>query len=361
MNKKIKLIVVSLILLVIVGINISYAISIPDTSSFFEVNKKELASGETLEMIMDLSQINYEQFELVLSSNVEIEKVYADSDITFNQGSNDVVIDIDKAKLNLNKIVLYYQIPENVELGTKLQLKAQAIIIENDEEKVVNKKQVEITIVEKENEDNKNQEDNKNEGNEKEENKNEDKKNEDNKNQEDSKNEGNEKEENKNEDKKNEEIKSPEQNVNKELQGNPSNETASKNLNQNSMQKQHSNTNKSSSTTSNLQNMNHNSGNAKTSATPTETATYNGSNNNYLSSLEIDGVQLTSDFNKEKSTYFATVEGLETITVTANAENASSKVAITGTNLKSGENKVLISVTAENGDVRYYRIYVTKI
>jgi formate-dependent nitrite reductase cytochrome c552 subunit len=105
--------------------------------------------------------------------------------------------------------------------------------------------------------------------------------------------------------------------------------------------------------------MENSASNEKTSVEQMEVATYNGSNNNYLSSLEIDGINLTSDFNKEKLTYFATVEGLETITVNATAEDSSSNVAITGTNLKSGENKVLISVTAENGDVRYYRIYVT--
>jgi hypothetical protein len=109
---------------------------------------------------------------------------------------------------------------------------------------------------------------------------------------------------------------------------------------------------------SSMQSMSNSASNAITSVTQEETATYNGSNNNYLASLEIDGVELTSDFNKEKSTYFATVEGLETITVTANAEDSSSKVVITGTDLKSGENKVLISVTAENGEVRYYRIFI---
>jgi hypothetical protein len=328
MRKKINLIIVSLILLVIIGINISYAISIPNTSSFFEVNEQEISSGETLEMTIDLSKIDYEQFELILNSNVEMEKVYADengvdnSDIKLDKESNDVVINIDKEKLNLSKFVLYYQIPEDTELGTKLQINAQLIINENDEEVVVNEAQVEITIVEKDNEDNEDNEDNK--------------------------------------DNKNEEIKNPEENINKEQQENQINETVSKN--QNAMQNmQGTNSNQVVDSASSMQSMSNSGGDEKTLATQVETAIYNGSNNNYLSSLEIDGVQLTSDFNKEKSTYFATVEELETITVTANAEDSSSKVAITGTELKSGENKVLISVTAENGEVRYYRIYVTKI
>jgi hypothetical protein len=337
MNKKIKLIVVSLILLVIVGINISYAISIPGTSSFFEVNKTEVVQGETLEMTIDLSKIDYKQFEFILNSNIEIENVYTnengidDSDIKLDQESNDIAINIDKENLNLSKIVLYYQIPEDIELGTTIQLNAQVEVenevaenqekneTENDTSEgqetgktVVDTEQIEITIVEKDNEDNQNQE-----------------------------------------------IINPEENINKEQQENQLNETKSKN--QNDMQNmQGTNSNQVVSAISSMQSMINSGDNAKTSVTQVETVTYNGSNNNYLSSLEIDGVQLTSDFNKETSTYFATVEGLETITVTANAEDSNSKVAITGTTLKSGENKILISVTAENSDVRYYRIYVTK-
>jgi hypothetical protein len=190
------------------------------------------------------------------------------------------------------------------------------------------------------------------------------------------KNQDENKSDNKNENNGNEEIKNSENNRNEEQQGNQSNETESKNqsgmqnmqdVNSNQVAEtasgmqnmQDTNSNQVAESTSGMQSMSNSVGNATTSVIQVETATYNGSNNNYLSSLEIDGVQLTTDFSKEKSTYFTTVEGLETITVTADAEDSNSKVAITGTTLKSGENKVLISVTAENGDVRYYRIYVT--
>jgi hypothetical protein len=328
MNKKIKLIIVSLILFVMVCINFSYAISIPGSSSFFEVNEEEATQGETIEMTMDLSQINYNQFEIVLNSNVEMENVYTNEnvenkdDIVLQKENNDIVINIDKEQLNLNKIVLYYQIPENIEIGTKIQLNAQ-VQIENEvvEDKNINEpdnktqengttiidtKQIEITVVE---------------------NSNKDKENNNNINQDEEKN-----------------------TANKEQQGTQANETASSNQNNT----QSTNAIQVASSTSGMQSA---SNSVKTSTT--QTATYKGSNNNYLSSLEIDGVQLTADFNKEKSTYFATVEGLEEITVTATAEDSSSNVAITGTSLKSGENKVLISVTAKNGNVRYYRVYIT--
>ena len=157
-------------------------------------------------------------------------------------------------------------------------------------------------------------------------------------------------------DNKDEENKNQEDNINNKQQDNKPNETVSKNNSQNE--------NIQEKTISNISGIKNTSNNGEKSIKGTneqaDTATYNGSNNNYLTSLEIEGAQLTTDFNKEKSTYFAMVENIEKITVTANVEDSSSKVAITGTNLKNRENKVLISVTAENGSVRYYRIYVTK-
>lgn len=330
MNKKIRLIIVSLTVLTILGINISYAISNSNISVFFEVNKTEIAKGETLEMTIDLSKIDYKKFEFVLNSNVKIASIYTDEkvtdkdDIILNKEDNDIVIDINKEQLNLSKIVLYYQIPESIEIGTKIELNAQ-IKIENSETEnqekndvenqaedskeenwtIVDTKQVEITIIEKntDNMDDKNKKDD----------------NEENKNQEDNK----------------------------------QNESKNNSQNENIQEKTINNT-------SSVKNTGNNVESTKGSNAQTDTVTYNGSNNNYLTSLTIEDAQLTTDFNKEKSTYFATVENIEEITVTANVEDSSSKVAITGANLKNGENKVLISVTAENGDVRYYRIYVTK-
>ena len=330
MNKKIRLIIVSLTVLTILGINISYAISNSNISGFFEVNKTEIAKGETLEMTIDLSKIDYKEFEFVLNSNVKIASIYTDEkvtdkdDIILNKEDDEIVIDIDKEQLNLSKIVLYYQIPESIEIGTKIELKTQ-IKIENSETEnqekndvenqaedseeenwtIVYTKQVEITIIEKntDNTDDKNKKDN----------------NEENKNQEDNK----------------------------------QNESKNNSQNENIQEKTINNT-------SSVKNTGNNVESTKGSNAQTDTVTYNGSNNNYLTSLTIEDAQLTTDFNKEKSIYFATVENMEEITVTANVEDSSSKVAITGTNLKNGENKVLISVTAENGDVRYYRIYVTK-
>ena len=307
MNKKIRLIIVSLTVLTILGINISYAISNSNMSSFFEVNKTEIAKGETLEMTIDLSKIDYKEFQFVLNSNVKIASIYTDEkvtdkdDIIFNKEENDIAIDINKEQLNLSKIVLYYQIPESIEIGTKIELNAQ-IKIENSETEnqekngvenqagdskeenwtIVDTKQVEITIIEKntDNTDDKNEKDNKNE-------------------------------------------------ENKKQEDNKQNKNTSKNNSQNENIQE-----KTINNTSVVKNTGNNGENTQWSNEQTDTATYNGSNNNYLTSLTIEDAQLTTDFNKEKSTYFATVENMEEITVTANVEDSSSKVAITGTNLK---------------------------
>ena len=338
MNKKVGIIVPILILLAILGINISYAISNYDTSSFFDVNKTEIAKGETLEMTLDLSKVDYREFKFILSSNVKIDNIYTDeNDVMLDEENNDISIDINKDKLDLSKIVLHYQIPEDIEIGTKIELNAQIKIesdyvekndnenqiieIEEQDWTIVDTKQVEVTIIEKE-------ADNKNDDN---------------------------KGDSVNEEIKNEENKKPENNTNMKQQENQPNEMVVKNNSQNEDIQE-----KITNSAINVKNINSNGENTKEIVDQTEEETYNGSNNNYLSSLEIEGVQLTTDFNKEKLTYFATVQNIETITVTAVVEDSSSKVAITGTDLKSGENKVLISVTAENGEVRYYRIYVTK-
>lgn len=89
---------------------------------------------------------------------------------------------------------------------------------------------------------------------------------------------------------------------------------------------------------------------------------YSGSANNYLKSLSVRGLDLSSGFHKTNTSYFLTVDAkTSNLTVSAKADDGKATVVVTGnTELKNGMNKVLISVTAENGAVRYYRIYVTK-
>ena len=90
--------------------------------------------------------------------------------------------------------------------------------------------------------------------------------------------------------------------------------------------------------------------------------TYQGSNNNYLSSLSVSGYELNNIFDKTTNDYFITVpENVNSIDVNATKEDSSAVVTIYGnTDLVIGQNKVIINVTAEDGSVRTYRIYVTK-
>lgn len=94
----------------------------------------------------------------------------------------------------------------------------------------------------------------------------------------------------------------------------------------------------------------------------TNTVTYKGSANNYLTALSVDGYDFTRDFNKTRDNYFMEVDGdVDSVTVTAEAEADAADVVITGnTALTTGQNKILIRVTAENDEVRIYRIYVNK-
>ena len=94
----------------------------------------------------------------------------------------------------------------------------------------------------------------------------------------------------------------------------------------------------------------------------TSTNTYQGSQNNYLESLEIKGIEFDNEFKKTTTNYFAKVDKDTTsVTINAEAEDSNSIVTIYGnTDLQEGRNKVIISVTSESGSVRNYKIYITK-
>jgi len=85
-------------------------------------------------------------------------------------------------------------------------------------------------------------------------------------------------------------------------------------------------------------------------------ATY--SKNNYLKSLSIEGVTLTPEFNKETLEYSVELEP-ETTSIKINATKEDGTASITGdgeVQVSEGDNKIEISVTAQNGNVRKYII-----
>ena len=366
MNKKVVILLACIISLVVVmSIKISYAINRDNSNEIFTVNKLEVSPTETLEMTLDISKVEYQDFKIVLNSNIETNNIYTDKDtnIDIKDNTNALTIEVNKNEMKLDKIMLYYPIPENIEIGTKIQLIAQ-IVVEQDIE-TENKTEQNNTIDRKSK-------------NDSEENNIVEKNNVIEKEIQVEKKEGVVREETniitvieKTEEKVKQENNTVITNE-KEQEKIPAtskenNNTSNKNekLLENEKTEVENQKEKIQSTSSNFSNQQRTNV-SSTSSIPTNenksneaTATYNGSRNNYLSNLKVKGLKLNTTFNKENSTYFITTNNTDNITITATAESENAKVCISGNkNIQKGQNKILISVTAENGDVRYYRIFV---
>ena len=354
MKKKIK-IGISILLLIMISVHVSYAIGNQNEREFFKVNKEEISPEEILEMTFDISSLEYDKFKILLKSNVNSEDIYAENQgISIDNNENAIGIDIDKENIGLTQIKLYYPIPKEMAIGTKLQFTAQIIVnneikeeneatnttqentianeleinnstpnleneINSQEEVVAVEITKTITVVEKKAEDDKNKEQSKD------------------KNQNNLNENGNE------QDDKSKIPNTEKNNFNQKKNNNQTEKMPNSNMNN---QKISNNANMSS----NLSNSDINNKNQ---------AIYKGSNNNYLSKLEIDGIELNTSFNKENENYFIDTSNTNTINIVAIAEDSTAKINIAGNDtIQNGNNKILISVTAENGDVRYYRIFV---
>ena len=321
MKKILNIILISLLLATLILPN-THSCAIE--KSFFEISKSEVSKNEKIEMIINLNQIKYNKFLFELKANSDIEDIeISKNDTTSNtekiadgsnkitnagieveKNENEITIEIDKETNNLDTLVLYYQVSQNLNVNDKIKFVATVTNLDNSEtdneeqtEAETQTVEAEVKIVEGTN---------------------------------------NSQNENKNE------------NENTETNGNNSqNEKNNQNSNE-----QNSNVN-TKNTVSNV---------GTTSKTTEQTVTYKGSDNNYLSELSVNGYTLNKEFSKESSTYFITVEkDVNSLEITANADDDASSVCIYGNEeLSEGTSKILISVTAENGNVRNYRIYVTK-
>ena len=89
---------------------------------------------------------------------------------------------------------------------------------------------------------------------------------------------------------------------------------------------------------------------------------HNNASNNDLSSLKVEDYKLDSEFNKNRTDYETTVPyEIEKINITATAEDSNAKVSGTGEHeLETGDNKIEIEVTAENGSKKKYTINVIR-
>lgn len=88
---------------------------------------------------------------------------------------------------------------------------------------------------------------------------------------------------------------------------------------------------------------------------------YYYSSNNYLKILDIDGYEL--EFNRDVTDYQISVDSdVKSLDITAVAEDSRARVEITGNEgFKTGKNTVIITVKAENGDIREYKLLVNKV
>lgn len=296
-----KLLTIALIIAISIPV-ISHAVNLEAEKLFLSCDKQDVSPGETVILTLDLGVIQYEDFEFLLTSNTDIENITTDQEnIEITNNSEGFKIIANKTDLNIEKIDFSYVV-DIEDVGTKIEFKG--ILKENNKEATEESEKQEITItitVVEEKESIKNEDNNQNE----------------------------------------EENKKQEPSMEKE-QSTISNKTTNMQMNQ--MQ---SNSNKMAS---------------GSALGVQETNIYKGESNNYLSTLEITNCNINPTFRKTNTTYFVEVgSDVSEIDINAQAEDENATINIYGNdNLKNGENKVLISVTAENGEVKTYRIYVNK-
>lgn len=321
-KKAIYILLILVILISSIGIHLVYA----KTSSIklLYLDNTEVAINSKFDLKIDLSKITFKKFKIELSSNIKLDKPVMENDDLDIIIDDDNLLEITASKSNLNYLNLNYTIPDNIEIGTVIEFKVIVTLLDIEQdngtadsnnineidnsmitlEDSISLKVIE-EIIEKNDEDNDNKDD------------------------------------------------KHANNMPNELNNNDKN-----NVN-NTIQKSSKDNNQNFSVLTNVQvaKSSNNNSNIKSN-----TVVYNGSCNNYLSSLSVSTYSLSTDFCKTNNSYFITVPLYVTsVDVTAIPEDDNSTVCIYGnSNLNSGTNKILISVTAENGNVRTYRIYVTK-
>ena len=395
MGKSLKIVILLLIVVLLVQITYSYAIEQNGAEKqFFEVSKLEVTKNETIEMTLNLNRISYDMFLFELQSDETIEnlEIAANDEITAEKSHHEIAMEISKKDTNLNTINLYYTIPEDKKVGDTIRFVATITDMTEEEDtsetntnstktdtSVVNQTNTTKTDTSVVNQTNTTKTDTSlaNQANNINTDTNQTNSANSGKNTESSGEEktqrieievkiieekiesGNSNQE-QGEDTKTEQKPNNQENSGNNqqeigTQGNHKQETQTFNQNETvystSMQKEAMFTSNSSLQLS-----------GETSSQKETQVTYNGSDNNYLSELFVEENTLNKEFSKENTTYFLTVENeIETLNITATAEEENATVCIYGNeNLKQGTNKILISVTAENGNVRNYRIYVNK-
>lgn len=331
--------------------------NISQKKEFFSVDKENASVGDIVTMTLDLSQINYDEFVLTIQADKQI---IDNSQITEQEDSEDETTIIEKGAITLKKesdvtmklfaskkdlstdeIKLCFVVPETMNIGDKININATIEEINNasDNEETLNEDNIEESIEEAKEDEEEIKEDG--EENEVEEEEIEEK--------------VEEAEQTESEKNSIQEITITITIVEKSKKENTMDANA---INLENAFKEQKNTSK---TTENTQNAS-TSNKSKTASSSNTAETYKGSSNKYLSNIEIDGYKLTPEFNITNTTYFLEVESdITSLNIITEKFDSTEKVTIYGNEeLKTGTNKILVNVTAEDGSTKFYRIYVTK-
>ena len=77
MKRTLKFIIISLTMLVVLSVSISYALSNENISNnFISLNKQEIALGDTLQITIDLNKIEWSKIKVELYSSLELNDIY---------------------------------------------------------------------------------------------------------------------------------------------------------------------------------------------------------------------------------------------------------------------------------------------
>lgn len=295
--KKVKLISIFLIVFLFFSISFVYAENEQDEIVF--AKNSEVDITENIEIILNIEKIEYSYFLVTVESDLDMDQLEETDKLEVTKNSDNVQINIDKETTTLNQLTLSYKIPENYNIGDNIVFN---ISIKNNESEEEIIKVVEIKIVDK-----------------------------------------------------------TEENIElNEITPSNNNENVNdRNINNENNEKEQVQDNFSQNVKMSTQSSFSNGSNERQNA---ETITYNGSSNNYLLDLYVTGYDFTESFNKDNETYFLTVNNdVSSLTTVAVPEEDKSTVKIYGNEeINVGTNKILVTVTAEDGSVRNYRIYVTR-
>lgn len=295
--KKVKLISIFLIVLLFFSISFVYAENEQDEIVF--AKNSEVDITENIEIILNIEKIEYSNFLVTVESDLDMDQLEETDELEVTKNSDNVQINIDKETTTLNQLTLSYKIPENYNIGDNIVFN---ISIKNNESEEEILKVVEIKIVDKTEENNE---------------------------------------------------------LNEITTSNNNENVNDRNINNENNDKEQVQDNFLQNVKMSTQSSFSNGSNERQNA---ETITYNGSSNNYLSDLYVTGYDFTESFNKDNETYFLTVNNdVSSLTTVAVPEEEKSTVKIYGNKeINVGTNKILVTVTAEDGSVRNYRIYVTR-